>query len=123
VTEILTTRLRLTPLSADDFEELAAMYSDPEVMLGSSGVVVPRTREESLEWLNRTLASSGPDVGQETFRVDERENGAFLGRCGLRPNAHTPVTELAYSFVRSAWGRGMATEAATAVLESGSLQG
>jgi RimJ/RimL family protein N-acetyltransferase len=43
VTEILTTRLRLTPLCADDFEELSAMYSDPEVMLGSSGAAVPRT--------------------------------------------------------------------------------
>jgi RimJ/RimL family protein N-acetyltransferase len=123
VTEILTTRLRLTPLSADDFEELAAMYSDPEVMLGSSGAAVPRTREESLEWLNRTLASSRADFGRETFRVDERESGAFLGRCGLRPNAHTPDTELAYAFVRSAWARGIATEAATAVLEWGSAAG
>ena len=123
MTEILTTRLRLTPLSADDFEELAAMYSDPEVMLGSSGAAVPRTREESIEWLRRTLASSRADVGRQTFRVDERETGAFLGRCGLRPDTHTSDTELAYAFIRRAWGRGIATEAAKAVLEWGSSAG
>lgn len=121
--EILTTRLRLTPLSVGDFDELAAMYSDPEVMLGSSGAAVPRTRAESLEWLNRALTSSCADVGRETFRVDERESGAFLGRCGLRPDVHTPDTELAYAFVRSAWGQGIATEAAKAVLEWGSTAG
>jgi [ribosomal protein S5]-alanine N-acetyltransferase len=123
VTEILTTRLRLTPLSADDFDELAAMYSDPEVMFGSSGAAVPRTREESMEWLNRTLASSCAKFGRETFRVDERDSSAFLGRCGLRPDVHTPDTELAFAFVRSAWGRGIATEAAKAVLEWGSSAG
>jgi [ribosomal protein S5]-alanine N-acetyltransferase len=123
VTEILTTRLRLTPLCAEDFEELAAMYSDPEVMLGSSGAAVPRTRAESMEWLTRTLASSCADVGRQTFRVDGRESGAFLGRCGLRPDAHTLDTELAYAFIRSAWGRGIAMEAAKAVLEWGSSAG
>lgn len=123
MTEILTTRLRLTPLSASDFEGLAAMYSDPDVMLGSSGAAVPRTRAESMEWLIRTLASSYADVGRETFRVDERDSGAFLGRCGLRPDVQTPDTELAYAFVRSAWGRGIATEAAKAVLEWGSSAG
>jgi [ribosomal protein S5]-alanine N-acetyltransferase len=123
VTEILTTRLRLTPLSADDFEELAAMYSDPEVMLGSSGVAVPRTRAESIDWLNRTLASSRADVGRQTFRVDGRDSGEFLGRCGLRPDAHTTDTELAYAFARNAWGRGIATEAAKAALEWGSAAG
>jgi RimJ/RimL family protein N-acetyltransferase len=123
VTEILTSRLRLTPLSQGDFEELAAMYSDPEVMLGSSGDASPRTREESMEWLNRTLASSCADVGHATFRVNARDGGAFLGRCGLRPDVRTPDTELAYAFVRSAWGRGNATEAAKAVLEWGSSAG
>jgi RimJ/RimL family protein N-acetyltransferase len=119
VTELLTKRLRLTPLSADDFDELAAMYSDPEVMLGTSGAAVPRTRAESMEWLTRTLTSSSAGVGRQTFRVDECDTGAFLGRCGLRPDAHTLHTELAYAFVRRAWGRGIATEAAKAVLEWG----
>lgn len=99
------------------------MYSDPEVMLGSSGAAVPRTREESKEWLDRTLSTSCADAGRETFRVDDRASGRFLGRCGLRPDANTPETELSYAFVRSAWGRGIATEAARAVFECGSAAG
>jgi ribosomal-protein-alanine N-acetyltransferase len=123
VIEILTSRLRLTSLSSGDLEEIAGMYSDPEVMRGSSGVPVPRTRDESMEWLNRTLSASCANVGRETFRVADRASAAFLGRCGLRPDASTPDTELAYAFVRSAWGRGIATEAARAVLEWGSTAG
>jgi len=123
VIEILASRLRLTPLSSGDFDELAAMYSDPEVMLGSSRAAVPRTREESRKWLNRTLSTSCVEAARETFRVDDHASGRLLGRCGLRPDAHTPDTELAYAFVRSAWGRGIATEAASAVLEWGSAAG
>jgi RimJ/RimL family protein N-acetyltransferase len=123
VIEILTSRLRLTPLSLDDFEELAAMYSDPEVMLGSSGAAAPRGSDESMEWLNRALSTSGADSGRETFRVDDRANGRFLGRCGLRPDEQTSEAELAYAFVRSAWGHGVATEAARAVLAWGSAAG
>jgi ribosomal-protein-alanine N-acetyltransferase len=76
-----------------------------------------------MEWLNRSLASSSADFGRETFRVDQRDSGTFLGRCGLRPDVHTPDTELAYAFVRSAWGRGIATEAAKSVLGWGSSAG
>jgi RimJ/RimL family protein N-acetyltransferase len=116
-------RLRLTPLSSEDFEELAAIYSDPAVMLGSSGEAIPRTREESMEWLHGTLLTSCVDAGRETFRVEDRTSGTFLGRCGLRPDPDTPDTELAYAFVRRAWGRGIATEAARAILEWGSSTG
>jgi len=50
------------------------------------------------------------------FRVEHRGDGGSLGRCGLRPDSETPETELAFAFVRAAWGRGIATEAARAVL-------
>jgi ribosomal-protein-alanine N-acetyltransferase len=120
---LATSRLRLTPLSSDDLEELVAMYADPEVMLGSSGAAVPRTREESQEWLDRTLLTTCVDIGHVTFRVDDRASGTFLGRCGLRPDADSPHTALAYAFVRTAWGQGIATEAARAVLDWGSAEG
>jgi ribosomal-protein-alanine N-acetyltransferase len=84
---------------------------------------VPRTRDESMEWLNRTLATTRLDAGRETFRVDDRSEGTFLGRVGLRPDAHVPDTELAYALVRTAWGRGIATEAAREILAWGSSRG
>jgi RimJ/RimL family protein N-acetyltransferase len=120
--EILTARLRLVPLKPADLGDLAQMYSDPDVMLGSSGVAAARSREDSEEWLRHALATSkGPF--HRTFRVECRGDGAFVGRCGLRPDSKAPETELALAFVQAAWGRGIATEAAQAILEWGRTKG
>jgi [ribosomal protein S5]-alanine N-acetyltransferase len=116
--DILTSRLRLQPLAEDDLDDLVGLHADPEVMLGSSGIATPRTRAASEEWLQRSLSLAGTE-GWGTFRVDDRATGAFLGRCGLRPEQGTGDTELAYAFARHAWGRGIATEAASAVVQHG----
>ncbi len=121
--EILTSRLRLRPLSITDLEALVDMYADPEVMVGSSGEALARSRQESTEWLEHALSTSGPAAGFETFRVEERDGGAFLGRCGLRPDRRSPNAELAYAFARRAWGRGIATEAARATIAWGAAAG
>jgi RimJ/RimL family protein N-acetyltransferase len=115
---ILTPRLSLHPLVEDDAEDLAALHADVDVMRGSSGVARPRSRRASEEWLRRTLSVSGTG-GWETFRVGDRITGAFLGRCGLRPEEGSSETELAYAFSRHVWGRGIATEAASAVVGHG----
>jgi ribosomal-protein-alanine N-acetyltransferase len=116
--DILTPRLFLKPLSADDLDDLAALYADPEVMRGSSGVAAPRDRAESAAWLTGTLSVPN-EAAWVTFRVEGRGTGAFLGRCGLRPVQTGDDTELAYAFARRAWGRGIATEAAEAVVTHG----
>jgi RimJ/RimL family protein N-acetyltransferase len=120
--EILTARLRLVPLKPADLDDLARMYADPEVMLGSSGVGSVRSREDSAEWLRHTLTSPIAPF-HRTFRVEDRGDGGFLGRCGLRPESEAPETELAFAFIRAAWGRAIATEAARAILEWGITNG
>jgi RimJ/RimL family protein N-acetyltransferase len=57
--------------------------------------------------------------GVGAFRVEGRDTGVFLGRCGLRPEEGSGETEIAYAFARHAWGRGIATEAARAVVQHG----
>ncbi|HEV2235312.1 MAG TPA: GNAT family N-acetyltransferase [Ktedonobacterales bacterium] len=57
------------------------------------------------------------DHGHAMWAVDEKETGAFVGQCGLYPAEQKgPEPELAYHFNLSSWGKGYATEAATAVL-------
>jgi RimJ/RimL family protein N-acetyltransferase len=119
---ILTPRLQLRPLGAEDLDDLVALYADCEVMRGSSGVATLRDRAASEGWLTQTLAVPMTG-GWATFRVGDRSTGTFLGRCGLRPDDSGNDTELAYAFARHAWGRGIATEAATAVVRHGFAAG
>ena len=55
-------------------------------------------------------------LGLWTLRTDD---GTFMGRAGLRhvELEGTAELELAYTFVRSAWGQGLATEIARALVE------
>ena len=58
--------------------------------------------------------------GHAMWVVDVKASGSPIGQCGLYPAASTgPEIELAYQYLPSAWGKGYATEAATAVLRYG----
>jgi ribosomal-protein-alanine N-acetyltransferase len=120
--EIETDRLLLAPIHSGDLDDLARMYSDPEVMRGSSGIARARSREESNDWLSRAL-SAREKPWHSTFRVENRVDHRFIGRCGLRPDQASPETELAFAFVPAAWGKGFATEASRAVLDWGAGKG
>jgi hypothetical protein len=48
------------------------------------------------------------------FALVERETGAVVGFCGLVHPQQQVEAELKYAFLRSAWGRGLATEARAA---------
>jgi [ribosomal protein S5]-alanine N-acetyltransferase len=115
---IETDRLRLVPLQVGDLDKLVDLHADPEVMRSSRGVGEGLTRGESAEWLEHTL-STREKPWHQTFRVENRADHCFIGRCGLRPDEASDQTELAFSFVRRAWGKGYATEAVQALVEWG----
>jgi RimJ/RimL family protein N-acetyltransferase len=51
--------------------------------------------------------------------VEWRDTPGFLGWCGLFPLEDSGLIEIGYRYVRAAWGQGVATEAARAVLDYG----
>ena len=112
-----TARLRLRLFRPDDLDELAAIARDPEVMR-HIGPGKPLTREETEFNMTRII---------ETFRrrgfgrwaVVKKDTGALAGYCGLSFGDEEVGTELAYLFARSEWGKGLATEAASACLRYG----
>jgi ribosomal-protein-alanine N-acetyltransferase len=114
---IETVRLVLRPLESGDLDDYAAMYSDPEVMRFLGGVA---TRTEAAQRLDRRMRDYERQ-GYGVMAVLERETAAFVGRCGLTHWEIEGVDELeiGYAFARSAWGKGYATEAATAVRDYG----
>jgi RimJ/RimL family protein N-acetyltransferase len=108
-----TARLRLREFTGADLDELAEMIADPEQMRFYPR---PRSRREASEWLTRN-ESFYSKHGYGFWRVEDRATSAFLGYCGIRPLDldGRRVTEIGWHTKKTAWNRGIATEAAGAV--------
>jgi RimJ/RimL family protein N-acetyltransferase len=112
---IETARLRLRPLMEADVPEWSRLlYADPEVARYLPGPNV--TPLERTERLFQHFTSHWQHHGYGEWAVIDCETGAFLGQCGLNHIEDLGETELDYALARSAWGRGLATEAAQAAV-------
>lgn len=111
--ELPTARLHLRRLRADDLDQLVALDADPEVMrFITGGQPNPRELYEA-ELLPRMLAWDDHPYGFLAAHEGER----FVGWFHLRPSVAEPaILELGYRLRREAWGRGLATEGALALL-------
>ncbi|MGH2974431.1 MAG: GNAT family N-acetyltransferase [Solirubrobacterales bacterium] len=114
---IETPRLMLRPIGLEDLDEFLALHADPEV----TRFIRPFDRAAAEERLHRN-ASEWKQRGHGLLAVLDRENGAFLGRCGLKHWPQFDETELGWALRREAWGRGYATEAGRACVEWGFAQ-
>ncbi len=110
---LVTPRLLLEPFTEEHFADLHALNSEPAVMHFLDGV---RTPEESRAELLRILAAAAtPGLGG--WAVRRREDGVFIGRCGIKRSVETAEHELLYAYRRAFWGQGFAAESAAAVLQ------
>ena len=120
---IETTRLRLRPLREDDTEELSRIFSDPAVVLYSGG------RSPTLEQVRRGIRQHISEYyrnhGYGLLAAELKDTGEIVGRIGFLETEidATGDAELHYHLAPTAWGNGLATEAARAVLEWGFEQG
>jgi ribosomal-protein-alanine N-acetyltransferase len=133
-------RLVLRRITREDLGFLVRIHADPEVSryLGHGQ---PRSHQESFAWLHSTLETyENFELGQ--LAVLRKSDGVLIGRCGLshlavearpstglRPRAwYEPgqvpggldvllERELGYTFERSYWGNGYASEAARCVFD------
>jgi RimJ/RimL family protein N-acetyltransferase len=114
-----TPRLLLRQWRDDDYEPFAAMSADPEVMELLLG---PYDRAKSdfwVDWARNYWREH--DHGQ--FVIELPGEASFVGIVGLNRiafDAHfTPAVEADWRLMRRYWGRGIAYEAARAVIEDG----
>ncbi len=111
---VLTTdRLVLRAPEESDLQGSIAMWADADVVRFIGG----RTRGPQEVWFALLRARGMWALkGFGYWTVRDRETGAFLGEAGFAdfrrglPPALTPPPECGWAFVRSAWGRGIASE-------------
>ena len=114
--ELETARLRLYPPRLADLEARLAMDRDPEVMRFIRPVSedIEADRQQLRERIQGLV-----EPHQHFWHVERRDRPGFLGWCGVFALEDSGLIEIGYRYVRAAWGEGIATEAAAAVLDYG----
>lgn len=114
-----TARLRLRDWKDEDEGAFYRVMNTPEVMRHLGGVQTPE------EWNAALVRIRGftRDFGHTFWIVEDRENGEILGFCGLK-RVNSPGAgelsgrpEVGWRLRESAWGKGIAKEAAIASLD------
>jgi ribosomal-protein-alanine N-acetyltransferase len=133
-------RLSLRRFDQADLEFFVRLHADPDVARYLSHGK-PRSSEESLAWFQSVLRTY-QDFALGQLAVLRKSDGVLIGRCGLSDfavEARTGVAavprgwfqrseapagaeivferELGYTFDRSCWGQGYASEAARCVFD------
>ena len=118
-----TTRLAFRPMDGADAPLLFELEQDPEVMRYLNGGK-PSTWEEIRNvFVPRFLGFSDAATGCGLWEVRTREEGEYLGwilvrQYGFGTDYQEPDNiELGWRLKRHCWGRGIATEAASAIME------
>lgn len=116
-TRLVGERITLEPLRDDDFDDLYAMQSDPEVCRYL--LYEPRTREQVADALKRDAARTRlAEVDDHLQPAIRAEDGRFLGTMYLVLKSIDDLTaEIGWTLLPSSQGKGYATEAATVLLD------
>lgn len=114
-----TERLVLRTWEPDDLDEFMRATNTPAVMRWLGGVWPREEHEAGFE----RIQSYQRDYGHTLWLVEDRVTEELLGFCGLKrvnsPGAGdlTGTAEIGWRLRESAWGRGIAKEAAIASLD------
>jgi ribosomal-protein-alanine N-acetyltransferase len=109
-----TARLRAHRIGPEDVDAMFGVYGDAQAMrwVGDGN---PLTRAECEKWIRVTLKNYEAR-GYGMFALLDHESAEIIGFCGLvHPGGQTEA-EIKYALKRSFWGKGLATEAVTALL-------
>lgn len=115
---IETERLVLRGFTADDVEPLAAIHGDEQTVKFLGGVpdaTLFGAYDKILAYLGHWALN-----GFGRWAVVEKASGRMIGRTGFLDAPYEwPGNELGWTFLREMWGKGYATEAATAARDFG----
>jgi [ribosomal protein S5]-alanine N-acetyltransferase len=114
-----TNRLVLRRLALPDAADLYRIYSNPETMkfMGKA----PDSIEEERDHIQAHIDNHYEKYGAGLWATVLKENNRLIGRCGLmrKQIEGAEEIEIAYLLDRECWGKGLATEAAEAIIKHG----
>ncbi len=115
IPQLETQRLILRGFRPQDFDAYAQMCTDPEVMR-YIGDGTPLSYQES--WRNIALMLGHWQLrGYGMWAVEECQSGEMIGRIGCWQPEGWPGFEVGWMLRQTHWGRGLATEGATAAMD------
>ena len=117
-TVLETERLLLRRWSVSDAAVLRRLWEERDPRVPPHRRISADGRP-SLDDLEEWIRQDDPGAFLGLLAAARKESGDVIGYCGLIANTHgqDDEPELAYELLREAWGRGLATEAASAVIE------
>ena len=118
MTVLETERLRLRRMQRSDASLMIELLNDPAFIrfVADRGV---RTEAQAVDYIEEKILPSYDKFGFGFYAVEKKDDGEPVGICGLIKRDSLDDVDVGFSFRRSFWGRGYATEAATAVMEFG----
>lgn len=111
---LTTQRLVLKPATSDDKHALVERLDDFEVARWLSNVPHPYTLTDADEWIG-IVAETASDT-MPGFKLSIFLDDVLVGGVGLNYRGDS-VYELGYWLAQEFWGRGIATEAATGLMQ------
>lgn len=113
---LVTPRLHLREFTVEDARDIHLLNLDPEVIRYTGDAPFPSVAAAAkfLEGYDHYRR-----YGHGRWAVELRENGTFLGWCGLKYTPELDEHDIGFRFMRVHWGKGYATEAALACLGHG----
>ena len=112
-------RILLREFTRGDVSALAAVHSDPRVLRYYPPEV--GTLEHARMLVNMFIRWENESPRRNfQLAIEDRATAALLGSCGVRSSACSPGTaEFGIGIDASSWGKGIAHEAATIILDYG----
>lgn len=114
---IETERLLLRTFTANDAALIYELNFDPDVIRYTGDPI--KNIEQARDVLEKTILPQYALYNHGRWAVHLKISKEFIGWCGLKARPERNEIDLGYRFMKKAWGKGYATEAAFASLQYG----